>query len=62
MQLVVDRPQIDGNWLSEPVCGRLQIEGWALACDGVAAIDVSIDGQHVRTAKYGLGREDIARP
>jgi tetratricopeptide (TPR) repeat protein len=61
LQLVVDRPQIDGNRVCEPVRGRLQIEGWALARDGVAAIDVSIDGEHVGRAQYGLGRADVAK-
>jgi ADP-heptose:LPS heptosyltransferase/GT2 family glycosyltransferase len=61
LQLVVDRPRIDGHRVSEPVRGRLQIEGWALARDGVAAIDISIDGEHVGAAQYGLGREDVAR-
>ena len=61
LQLVVDRPQIVGNRVSEPVRGRLQIEGWALAREGVAAIDISIDDERVGAANYGLGREDVAR-
>src|SRR5215472_4742093 len=59
LKLTVDLPQvIDGKVLGV-VRGSLQIEGWALARDGVAGVDVSIDGCHFGTAKYGLRRENI---
>jgi len=59
LKLSVDRPQIiDGKVLGR-IRDSLLIEGWALARDGVAGVDVSIDGRHFDTAKYGLRREHV---
>jgi ADP-heptose:LPS heptosyltransferase/GT2 family glycosyltransferase len=59
LKLTVDLPQvIDGKVLGV-VRGSLQIEGWALARDGVASVDVSVDGCHFDAAKYGLRRENV---
>ncbi len=44
----------DGN-------SRLSVSGWALAAAPIAEITVSIDGQVVGTATYGLARPDVAR-
>lgn len=59
IKLFVDRPELSGKSALKPVGGGLQIEGWALARDGVASIEVSIDGEHFGTAKYGMRREDV---
>jgi hypothetical protein len=44
----------DGN-------SQLSVSGWALAASPIAEITVSIHGQIVGTATYGLARPDIAR-
>jgi ADP-heptose:LPS heptosyltransferase/GT2 family glycosyltransferase len=59
LKLTVDLPKIiDGKVLGN-IRNSLQIEGWALARDGVASVDVSIDGRHFGTAKYGLRTEHV---
>ncbi|HEV2303094.1 MAG TPA: glycosyltransferase family 9 protein [Stellaceae bacterium] len=59
IKLFVDWPPLSGKRAAETIRGGLQIEGWALARDGVASIDVSIDGESLGTAKYGIRREDV---
>jgi ADP-heptose:LPS heptosyltransferase/GT2 family glycosyltransferase len=59
LQLFVDRPVIVGNKVLHPIHGGLLIEGWAWAPEGVATVDIAIDGEHSGTAKYGLRRKDV---
>jgi ADP-heptose:LPS heptosyltransferase/GT2 family glycosyltransferase len=59
IKLFVDRPLLSGKRASETIRGGLQIEGWALARDGVAAIEVAIDDELFGSAKYGIRREDV---
>jgi len=61
VELVVDLPNIVNNDISLEIHGVLQIEGCALARDGVAAIEVSIDGLHYDNANYGHRREDVVK-
>ena len=42
-----------------PITGRLVIEGWALARDGMAGIDVELDGTLLGHAHYGTARPDV---
>ena len=58
-KLTVDLPRVVDGKVLGVVRGSLQIEGWALARDGVAGVDVSIDGCHFDAAKYGLRRENV---
>lgn len=60
MRIFVDRPSILSGKALQAVKGGLIIEGWALADDGVAAVEVFLDGNFVDAAKYGERREDIA--
>jgi GT2 family glycosyltransferase len=59
LKLWIDVPQIAGDRLSQSIRGSFLIEGWAIARDGVASIEISIDGKHFGDAKYGLRREDV---
>jgi O-antigen biosynthesis protein len=60
MRLFVDRPSIAAGKAQQVIRDGLVIEGWALADDGVAAIEVFLDGNFFDGAKYGERREDIA--
>jgi ADP-heptose:LPS heptosyltransferase/GT2 family glycosyltransferase len=42
-----------------PITGRLVIEGWVLAREGVAGIDVQLDGTLLGQAHYGMARPDV---
>ncbi|MBV8578450.1 MAG: glycosyltransferase, partial [Acetobacteraceae bacterium] len=58
--LHVDLPILRGDKVADPVTTRLTIKGWALAREGVAALEVFLDGQSAGLAYYGQRREDIA--
>jgi ADP-heptose:LPS heptosyltransferase/GT2 family glycosyltransferase len=60
LKLFIDRPEISGDRAAGVVQGGLIIEGWALAREGVEAIEIFLDGDHIDTARYGERREDIA--
>jgi ADP-heptose:LPS heptosyltransferase/GT2 family glycosyltransferase len=55
----LDNPKTHDGAAVHPVTGRLLIEGWALARDGVAGIDVQLDGTLIGHAHYGMGRPDV---
>jgi ADP-heptose:LPS heptosyltransferase/GT2 family glycosyltransferase len=59
LRLHIDSPHLIGGAAEAPVRGNLEIGGWALAREGVAAIDIAIDGAPVARADYGLRRLDI---
>jgi len=59
LKLHVDRPALAGDRAVETIRSSLQVEGWALARDGVEAIDVWIDGENFGTAIHGLRRDDV---
>src|SRR5216683_1295893 len=59
LRLHIDSPHLIGGAAEAPVRGNLEISGWALAREGVAAIDIAIDGAPVARADYGLRRLDI---
>jgi GT2 family glycosyltransferase/tetratricopeptide (TPR) repeat protein len=63
LELHLDRPQLDGDRrrAATEIRGRLQIEGWALARDGVAGVTIAIDGENCGTARYGIRRYDVHR-
>jgi len=58
--LCIDIPRIIDGAADAPVRGSLSIVGWALASEGVAAVDIDLDGQHVAGTRYGLRRPDVA--
>jgi hypothetical protein len=52
------------GWIDEPrdegiVGPRVRIRGWALAAQGIARVELRVDGHAVR-ARYGLPRHDVA--
>jgi ADP-heptose:LPS heptosyltransferase/GT2 family glycosyltransferase len=58
--LHIDIPQFIDDSAEIPIRSTLRIEGWAVARDGAASIDIEIDGRHLRMAQYGLRRDDVA--
>ena len=55
----LDNPPTRDGIVVHPVTGRLVIEGWALARDGIAGIDVQLDGTLLGLAHYGMARPDV---
>jgi ADP-heptose:LPS heptosyltransferase/GT2 family glycosyltransferase len=55
----LDGPATRNGVVVHPITGRLVIEGWALARDGMAGIDVSLDGTVLGHAHYGMARPDV---
>ncbi|HEX3996865.1 MAG TPA: glycosyltransferase, partial [Acetobacteraceae bacterium] len=55
----LDGPATRDGVMIQPVTGRLVIEGWALARDGMAGIDVEMDGTLLGHAHYGMARPDV---
>ncbi len=57
----IDSPTIIDGVMTEPVTGRLTIDGWALCRTGISGIDVLLDGKRLDEAHYGLARQDVGR-
>ncbi|MDE2516505.1 MAG: glycosyltransferase [Rhodospirillales bacterium] len=55
----LDSPALSGDAASQPVTGRLTIDGWILARSGVVAMDVLLDDALVGQAHLGLARQDV---
>jgi ADP-heptose:LPS heptosyltransferase/GT2 family glycosyltransferase len=55
----LDGPVTRDGVVVQPITGRLMIEGWALARDGVAGIDVELNGALLGQAHYGMARPDV---
>jgi hypothetical protein len=55
----LDGPATRDGIMIQPVTGRLVIEGWALARDGMVGIDVELDGTLLGHAHYGMARPDV---
>ena len=58
-RLELDNPVVINGAASDPVIGRLVIEGWALARSGIENIEVFIDGNRLGEAYYGTARRDV---
>ncbi|HEV2333901.1 MAG TPA: glycosyltransferase family 9 protein [Stellaceae bacterium] len=58
-QLHIDTPFVIDGAAEAPVRGNLEIDGWALAKAGIAAIEITIDGTLRALAECGLRRLDI---
>ena len=55
----IDTPRIVDGLATDPITGRLTIEGWALARSGVVGIDVLLDDNRLGEAHYGMARQDV---
>jgi ADP-heptose:LPS heptosyltransferase/GT2 family glycosyltransferase len=58
--LSLDVPKCIDGVADMPIHSGLSIAGWALAREGVAAVEVSLDGQRAAVANYGIRRPDVA--
>ena len=55
-RIVMDNPSTG----AKPIGGTVSISGWALNDNaGVSSVDISVDGQLLGTATYGLSRPDV---
>jgi ADP-heptose:LPS heptosyltransferase/GT2 family glycosyltransferase len=61
LRLSIDLPQLVNGTVVAPIRGNLQIVGWALARQGIAAIDIAIDGERVKSVETGIRRVDVQR-
>lgn len=57
--IYIDAPQLNHAAVPMPIRGSLAIAGWALAREGVASIDIAIDGVRLLSAHYGIPRPDV---
>ena len=55
----IDAPNVVDGVATDPITGRLTIEGWALARSGIAGIDVLLDDTRLGEAHYGMARQDV---
>ena len=55
----LDTPATREGIATDPISGRMTIDGWALARDGMAGIDVALDDTPLGPAHYGLARPDV---
>ena len=58
-RLEIDTPAVVAGTATDPITGRLTIEGWALARSGITGIEVMLDDQRLGDAHYGLARQDV---
>jgi ADP-heptose:LPS heptosyltransferase/GT2 family glycosyltransferase len=58
--LSLDIPKLRDGRVEVPLQGGLSIVGWAIADQGVEAVDIAIDGKRVASAHHGLRRPDVA--
>jgi ADP-heptose:LPS heptosyltransferase/GT2 family glycosyltransferase len=56
----IDGPETRDGVAVRPITGRLVVEGWALARDGVDGVDIALDGTLLGHAHHGTARPDVA--
>jgi ADP-heptose:LPS heptosyltransferase/GT2 family glycosyltransferase len=61
LRLSIDLPQLVDGAVATPIRSNLEIAGWALARRGVASIDISVDGERIKSAHTGIRRLDVQR-
>ena len=61
LQLSIDLPRLVGGTVVAPIRGNLEVVGWALARQGVASINIAIDGQQIKSVYTGIRRIDVQR-
>jgi beta-mannanase len=64
LELIVDnamgRASVDAPGVRAPVHGKLDVTGWALAREGIAKVEIHVNGNFVHDANYGEVRRDVA--
>ena len=60
MRLFIDVPKTEDRVADLKVQGGLSVIGWALSREGVASVEVALDGQRAAVAYYGIRRPDVA--
>lgn len=55
----LDSPPTRDGIAGDPITGRMTIEGWALARDGMAGIEVMLDDTPLGVVHYGIARPDV---
>jgi ADP-heptose:LPS heptosyltransferase/GT2 family glycosyltransferase len=58
--LAIDVPKCVDGLADMAMHGGLSIVGWALAREGVATVEVALNGQRAAVANYGIRRPDVA--
>jgi O-antigen biosynthesis protein len=56
----INRPVLSNGMAREVVRGALFIDGWAIAPDGIATVEIDVDGQYVSTAHHANRHADAA--
>ncbi len=59
IRLFIDSPKVAEGAATEPLRRMLAIEGWAVARNGLAAVELFLDGAPVGVASRGVRRLDI---
>ena len=59
LKLNIDLPLIVAGAMANSVRGNLEIAGWAVARNGVASIDIAVDGEYRMSAFAGVRRLDV---
>jgi glycosyltransferase involved in cell wall biosynthesis len=60
-KLEIDQPAITAGAVTDPVAGRLTIDGWLLCWSGVERFEVFLDGQSLGEAHHGMARQDVGQ-
>ncbi|HVH78797.1 MAG TPA: glycosyltransferase [Stellaceae bacterium] len=58
--ICIDLPALARGLAVEVVRGPLIVDGWAAARDGIASIDIDVDGQYVSAVSYGAAGQQFA--
>lgn len=57
--MAVDGMQIEAGHAKRPITGSFHLMGWAVALDGIAKVEVHLDGVLLGQAYHGMRREDV---
>lgn len=60
-KVTIDVPRIADGSAITPIHSDLEIAGWALAWNGIADIQISLDGTRITQAALGIRRRDVQR-
>jgi ADP-heptose:LPS heptosyltransferase/GT2 family glycosyltransferase len=60
MRLYIDVPKSADRVGDVAVQGGLSVIGWALSREGIASVEVALDGRRAAVAYYGIRRPDVA--
>lgn len=59
IKLMLDLPVVTAGVAVEPVRGSMVLGGWATSENGIAGVEVLIDGTSLGDTRYGIRREDV---